>query len=194
MQAILDQIQQGNLPEVQICFLITNNSRCGAVQKAQAAEIPVHHISGKTHPHAQDYEKALVDVVDQYQIDLLVLAGYMKKIPLGLLKRLPHKIINIHPALLPHFGGEGLWGHHVHEAVVAAGVRVSGPTVHFVDELYDHGLIIAQRAVALGFDDAAETVAAKVLEQEHDLYWRVIRALSRQEIQVREQRVLGDVV
>ncbi|HSQ42355.1 MAG TPA: formyltransferase family protein [Fibrobacteraceae bacterium] len=132
-QAILNHIQDGSLANVTPAVLITNNSRCGAATKAQAAGIPVHHISSITHPDPEERNRAMLQIVNAFALDLLVLAGYMKQIPDLVLERLPHRIVNIHPALLPSFGGTGLWGHYVHEAVVAAGARVSGPTVHFVD-------------------------------------------------------------
>lgn len=189
MQAILDAIQDGRLAQVQAQFLITNNSKCGAVEKARHAGLPVHHISTVTHADAQAWAAAQCQVVREAQIDILVLAGYMKKIPAELLELLPNRIINIHPALLPAFGGPGHWGHHVHEAVVAAGARVSGPTVHFVDGEYDHGQIIAQRAIALESSDTPDQVAAKVLRQEHDLFWRVLQAMSLGQVKVQSGRV-----
>lgn len=189
MQAILKAIAENRLSGVEACFLITNNSKCGAVEKAKASFLPWYHISGVTHPIASENAEAICQVVQEHGIDLLVLAGYMKKIPDELLRLLPDRIINIHPALLPSFGGPGHWGHHVHEAVVAAGVRVSGPTVHFVDGEYDHGRIIAQKAVALSATDTPDEVAAKVLREEHDLYWRVIQAFADGQVQIRAGKV-----
>jgi len=185
LQSILDRIADGSLLG-KCVFLITNNSRCGAVEKAQAFGIPVYHISGVTHPDGQAYEQALLDVVRIHGADLLVLAGYMKKIPDSLLAAFPERVINVHPALLPAFGGPGQFGMHVHEAVVAAGVRVTGLTVHFVDSVYDHGRIIAQRAVPVFCDDNANDVAVRVLNEEHDLYWRVIQAFSEDKVKVQD--------
>ncbi len=189
MQAILNAIAENRLQGVQASFLITNNSKCGAVEKAKKAAIPWYHISGVTHPDALENAEAICQVAKDHGIDLLVLAGYMKKIPDELLQLLPDRIINIHPALLPSFGGPGHWGHHVHEAVVAAGARVSGPTVHFVDGEYDHGRIIAQKAVAISASDSPDDVAAKVLREEHDLYWRVIHAFADGQVQIRAGKV-----
>lgn len=188
-QSVLERIQDGSLQGVSVELLISNNSQCGAVQIARAAGIPVYHISAVTHPDPQLLAQAMVEVVQRHGIQLLVLAGYMKKIPDALLASLPERVINVHPALLPAFGGPGHWGRHVHEAVVEAGVRVTGVTVHFVDSVYDHGKIIAQRAVPLFFRDSVDDVASKVLVQEHDLYWRVIRAFAVGQIQVSQGRV-----
>ena len=118
-KAIIDRIGEGDL-EAQCKFLITNNGGCGAVSHAESYGIPVFHISGKTHSDRAAYEAALLEVIDRYDIDLLILAGYMKALPASLIKRLPDRILNIHPSLLPKYGGKGFWGIHVHEAVVAA--------------------------------------------------------------------------
>lgn len=183
-QAILDKVKDGSLQGVSIEFLITNNSKCGAVSKASTAGISVHHLSSVTHPAPDALESAMMEVIRTSGIQLLVLAGYMKKIPDGVLALLPDRVINIHPALLPSFGGPGHWGHHVHEAVVAAGARVSGPTVHFVDGEYDHGKIIAQRAIPLESNDTPDVVATKVLQQEHELFWRVVEAFAQGQVQI----------
>ena len=192
-QAILNHIQDGSLANTSAEFLLSNNSKCGAVDKARAAGIPVYHVSSLTHPDPQKYAEALLAPIQAHGIDLLVLAGYMKKVPAQVLERLPLRVINIHPALLPNFGGVGHWGHHVHEAVVEAGVRVSGPTVHFVDGAYDRGRILAQRPISIGALDTPEIVADKVLVQEHDLYWRVVQAFAEGRVQVQAGRVICDV-
>lgn len=178
-KAIIDHIGEGDL-EAQCKFLITNNGGCGAVQHAQTYGIPVFHISGKTHPEQAAYEAAIMDVINKYDIDLLILAGYMKAIPACVLNRLPDRIMNIHPSLLPKFGGKGFYGHFVHEAVIAAGEKESGPTVHLVSEQIDCGRILAQTRVPVLPDDTPEVLAARVLEQEHDIYWKTIRDYAKQ--------------
>jgi len=193
VQAILDRVADGSLAGVSVEFLLTNNSKCAAATKAQIAGVSVYHISGVTHPDEIELAQAMVTVIKTHQIDLLVLAGYMKKIPDAVLSCLPHRVINVHPALLPSFGGPGHWGYHVHEAVVDAGARVSGATVHFVDSVYDHGRIIAQRATPIASLDTPEDVAAKVLIAEHDLYWRVIKAFSEGGVLIQAGRILCDV-
>ena len=178
-KAIIDRIGEGDL-EAQCKFLITNNGGCGAVAHAESYGIPVYHISGKTHPDTAAYEAALLEVIDRYNIDLLILAGYMKALPVSMIKRLPERIMNIHPSLLPKYGGKGFWGIHVHEAVIAAHEKESGPTVHLVSEEIDQGRILAQTRVPVEEGDTPETLAARVLVQEHDLYWRTIRDYARQ--------------
>ncbi|WP_407457525.1 phosphoribosylglycinamide formyltransferase [Fibrobacter sp.] len=178
-KAIIDRIGEGDL-EAQCKFLITNNGSCGAVSHAESYGIPVYHISGKTHPDVAAYEAALLEVIDRYDIDLLILAGYMKALPVSMIKRLPNRILNIHPSLLPKYGGKGFWGIHVHEAVVAAHEKESGPTVHLVSEEIDQGRILAQTKVPVLEGDTPEELAARVLVQEHDLYWRTIRDYAKQ--------------
>lgn len=173
-KAIIDRIGEGDL-EAQCKFLITNNGGCGAVDHAKTYGVPVFHISGKTYPDQAEYEAALLEVIDKYDIDLLILAGYMKAIPTSILRRLPDRVLNIHPSLLPKFGGRGFYGHFVHEAVLAAGETESGPTIHLVSEEIDAGRILAQRKVPVMPDDTPEVLAARVLVQEHDLYWRTIK-------------------
>ena len=178
-KAIIDRIGEGDL-EAQCKFLITNNGGCGAVSHAESYGIPVYHISGKTHPDTVAYEAALLEVIDRHDIDLLILAGYMKALPASLIKRLSDRILNIHPSLLPKYGGKGFWGIHVHEAVIAAQEKESGPTVHLVSEEIDKGRILAQTRVPVVEGDTPETLAARVLVQEHDLYWRTIRDYAKQ--------------
>lgn len=173
-KAIIDRIGEGDL-EAQCKFLIVNNGGCGAAAHAEEYGIPVYHISGKTHPDQVQYEAAMMDVLDKYDVDFLILAGYMKALPLCMLKRMPNRILNIHPSLLPKYGGKGFWGIHVHEAVVAAHEAESGATVHLVGEEIDGGRILAQVKVPVLPDDTAASLAERVLEQEHELYWKAIK-------------------
>ena len=173
-KAIIERIGEGDL-EAQCKFLITNNGMCGAVEHAKEYGIPVYHISGKTHPEQAAYEAALLDVLDKYDVDLLILAGYMKALPVCIVRRMENRILNIHPSLLPKYGGKGFWGIHVHEAVIAAHEKESGPTVHLVSEEIDQGKILAQVKVPVLESDTPEELAARVLEQEHNLYWKTIR-------------------
>ena len=173
-KAIIERIGEGDL-EAQCKFLITNNGTCGAVEHAKEYGIPVYHISGKTHPEQAAYEAALLEVLDKYDVDLLILAGYMKALPVCVVRRMENRILNIHPSLLPKYGGKGFWGIHVHEAVIAAHEKESDPTVHLVSEEIDQGKILAQVKVPVLESDTPEELAARVLEQEHNLYWKTIR-------------------
>jgi folate-dependent phosphoribosylglycinamide formyltransferase PurN len=115
-------------------------------------------------------------LLSEHRVDLVVLAGYLKLVPAGVAQAFRNRMLNIHPALLPEFGGPGMYGHHVHEAVIASGARVSGATVHLVDEEYDRGAILAQARVPVLPGDSADTLAARVLRAEHQLLPAVVLA------------------
>ncbi len=168
-KALHKRIREKHLP-CDIVLCLSNNSQCGAMTYARENNIDAVHLSTKTHPIAQDYTNAMLRELQQHRIDLILLAGYMKKIPNDVIKAYPKKILNIHPSLLPKFGGEGMFGLHVHQAVVAAKEPESGATVHFVDADYDTGEVILQRRVPVLPDDSPESLAERVLAVEHQLY------------------------
>jgi phosphoribosylglycinamide formyltransferase 1 len=174
-QAILQAIGEGRLPSTCVCLVISNNSDAGILSVARSAGIPAMHMSQKQYPTEAAFADALLGVLRSHAADLIVLAGYMKRVPPRVVREYRDRVLNIHPALLPKFGGQGMYGRHVHEAVLAAGERVSGATVHVVDEEYDHGPVVLQRTVEVSADDTPETLAAKVLEIEHALYPEAIR-------------------
>jgi phosphoribosylglycinamide formyltransferase-1 len=182
MQAILDACREGRLdaaPRV----AISNNSDSGALQRARRAGIPAYHVSGCTHPETEDAE--ILRLLRLHGADTVILAGYMKKLGAATLQAYRGRILNIHPALLPKFGGPGMYGGRVHAAVLAAGEPVSGVTVHLVDELYDHGPILAQCEVPVKAGDTPETLAARVLAHEHRLYAETLRRVAAGEIRLR---------
>ncbi|TAE31397.1 MAG: phosphoribosylglycinamide formyltransferase [Candidatus Kapaibacterium sp.] len=155
-------------------LLVSNNSQCGAMQLATMFEIPTLHLSTRTHPDPKEYSRALCETLRAQNIGMIALAGYMKRLPEAVIAEYSHypsaRIFNIHPALLPKFGGEGMYGKRVHEAVLAAGEQESGCTVHEVEHEYDTGTIIAQKVVQVLPGDTPDTLAARVLEWEHQLY------------------------
>nr|XP_043623108.1 phosphoribosylglycinamide formyltransferase, chloroplastic isoform X2 [Erigeron canadensis] len=149
----------------QFVVLVTNKHDCGGAQYAREKGIPVIVYPGKKgEPQALSSDD-LVAALSQYEIDFILLAGYLKLIPSELIQAYPKSILNIHPSLLPAFGGKGYYGTKVHKAVIASGARYSGPTIHFVDENYDTGRILAQRVVPVLANDTAEELAARVLRQ-----------------------------
>ncbi len=181
-QALLDRAAAGDL-NARAVFLAGNNSTAGALEKARVAGVPAFHVSAKTEGSEAGVTARLLALIDEHRPDLLVLAGYMKKVPDAVLARMKNRVVNIHPALLPEFGGAGMYGHHVHEAVVraiAAGTtpRVSGPTVHMVNAHYDEGQILLQRRAPLPEGATAAEVGRIVLALEHDSYWRVLKAFA----------------
>lgn len=164
-----------------ISLLVTNNSDCGAVAIAKENEIPVFHISRKVNPNESDEEYAnlFLEKFKEYKIDFIVLAGYMKMLDVRIIRKYPNRIINIHPALLPKFGGKGMYGMNVHRAVIEAGEKESGVTIHYVNEKYDDGKIIFQKKVSISPDDTAETLQKKILKLEHKYYAIVISDIEK---------------
>jgi phosphoribosylglycinamide formyltransferase-1 len=177
--AILDRIDDGQLEGVEPVLLITNNSRCGAVELARARGIPVRHLSSRTHGEGAALARAMLEALRSAGAQLIVLAGYMKKVPDEVVRAYRGRILNIHPALLPSHGGRDMYGLWVHKAVLAAGERETGVSVHLVDEEYDHGAVLRQSRVPVLPGDTPESLAARVLQSEHELYWRVIRDFVR---------------
>lgn len=174
-QSILTAIQQGRIPGVQVRLVISNNSGAGILGIARTHSLPALHVSEKQYRDENEFVGALLGILRSHEVDAIVLAGYMKRLHPRLVRAYRNRILNIHPALLPRFGGKGMYGLHVHEAVIAAGEKISGATVHIVDEEYDHGSIILQQTVPVSPDDTPETLAAKVLTVEHQLYPEALR-------------------
>lgn len=162
-----------------ISLLITNNSDCGAVGIAKENGIPVFHISRKAYPDLseEEYANLFLDKLDEHKINFIVLAGYMKMLDASIIRKFPKRIINIHPALLPKFGGKGMYGMNVHKAVIEAGEKESGVTIHYVNENYDEGEIILQEKVEVTPYDTPETLQKRVLKLEHKYYAEVIRRI-----------------
>jgi phosphoribosylglycinamide formyltransferase-1 len=181
MQAIIDACKSGKL-QASPAVVISNNSTSGAIERAKTEGVPYYYLSGKTHPGPGELDDAILDAFLRHSVDIVVLAGYMKKLGPKILTHFRGRILNVHPALLPKFGGEGMFGIHVHEAVIAAGEKESGVTIHFVDEQYDTGAILAQTRVPVKPDDTPETLAARVLEQEHILYAKTLQRIVTGEI------------
>jgi phosphoribosylglycinamide formyltransferase-1 len=188
LQSIIDQSQAGNLDAV-VSVVISNNSKSGALERARNHNIAGYHISGKTHPDPKAYVAAIQEALSKHEVKLIALAGYMKLLPPEVIREYANRIVNIHPALLPSFGGKGMYGHHVHEAVLASGCKVSGVTVHIVNEQYDEGPIVAQRCVKIAEGDTPETLAARVLIEEHRIYPDAIQLFAQDRIKVIDRKV-----
>jgi phosphoribosylglycinamide formyltransferase 1 len=180
MQAIIDACKDGRL-RAKPCVVISNNSDSMALQRAKHEGIPGHHVSSHTHPgDAEDRE--ILRVLRLHGVDTVILAGYMKKLGPATLAAYRGRVLNIHPALLPKFGGKGMYGRLVHEAVLAAGEQVTGVTVHAIDEHYDTGPILNQCRVPVEAGDTVETLSARVLRQEHRLYIETLQKISEGKI------------
>ena len=180
--AILRALEEGVIPSARVCVVISNNSGAGILELARSHTLPAVHLSHKQFADEQHFAQALLELLRRHGVNLIVLAGYMKQLHPAVVDAYRNRIVNIHPALLPKFGGPGMYGHHVHEAVIASGERVSGATVHLVDEEYDHGRILLQRSVALSDDETTDSLAAKVLQIEHQLYPEALRQIAEGQI------------
>jgi phosphoribosylglycinamide formyltransferase-1 len=169
-QSLLDH--QADDPPWRIRLLIADRPGIGALERAERAGVPTRVIPTKGRAAAEIASETL-GVLESHGIDVIFLAGYLKLVPASVVAAYRRRILNIHPALLPSFGGKGMYGTNVHRAVLESGTRISGPTVHFVDEEYDRGAIVAQWPVPVLPDDTPEALAARVLKIEHLLYPRV---------------------
>lgn len=169
LQAIINAIKNNRLKDVHIVAVISNKKDAYALERAKNAGIESVFLDPKQFTNNIDYDKKLVEMISNYNVDLIVLAGYMKILTEGFINAFPNKIINIHPALLPNFGGKGMYGKYVHEAVLKSGVKESGCTVHFVTREVDAGPIILQKKVSVTLGDTIESLSKRVLAEEHKL-------------------------
>lgn len=155
---------------IQVSVLLTNNPNAGVIARAARFNIPVEIVDRKIITETDN----VLEVLQSYRVDWIVLAGFMLLVPPKLIEAFPQRIINIHPALLPAYGGKGMYGMHVHQAVVAAKEPVTGITIHYVNEKYDEGAIIFQISCAVQPYDTADTIAKKVHHLEHEYYPEII--------------------
>ena len=181
LQAIIDACKSGAL-DAEVRVVISNNSSSTALGRARNEGIPGYHLSGVTHPGPEELARAIHETLKSHDVDIVMLVGYMKKLGRAVLDGYPVRILNTHPALLPGFGGKGMYGQRVHEAVLEAGDRVTGVTVHLVDAEYDRGPIVAQCEVPVLDGDSVETLSVRVLEQEHAFLVETLGMISRGEI------------
>jgi len=178
LQAILDACTAGEIP-VRVVTVISNNGGSGALRRGLTVGARCLHLSGKTHPGPGELDRAITAALEEDGVEVVMLAGYMKKLEPGVLGRFGGRILNTHPALLPKFGGHGMYGMHVHEAVVRAGETESGPSVHLVDAEYDTGRVLAQAKVPVLPTDDASALAARVQERERRLVVDVLGRIAR---------------
>jgi phosphoribosylglycinamide formyltransferase-1 len=177
-RAIIEAIRAGKL-DAEIGVLITNNRDSNILQWCLDNDVEVHHISAKTHRGEDNADEAIQTVLRDADTDLVVCSGYMKKIGPATLRLYPYKILNIHPALLPKFGGKGMYGDHVHKAVLDAGETESGATVHYVTDGIDEGPIIKQQVIPVAANDTVETLRSKVQHCEPELYISALQEILR---------------
>jgi phosphoribosylglycinamide formyltransferase-1 len=189
LMAILKAIEEGKL-KARVVVVVSNNSSAGALEIARSKGIDALHISRRQFSSDREYADKILSELRKRNVELIVLAGYMKKIPAEVVSEYRNRILNIHPALLPSFGGQGMYGINVHKAVIESGVKITGVTVHIVDEEYDHGPIVLQRAVEVKDDDTPETLAERVLKVEHEVYPEAIRLFVEGKVNVFGRKVI----
>jgi len=183
MQAILDGCRDGAIA-AEPSLLICNNRNAQVIERARAISMPSCILNGKTHPDPEALDQAMLDALRDASIDLVVLAGFMKKIGPKVLNAYHNRIVNIHPSLLPKFGGQGMYGLRVHEAVLEAGESETGATVHLIGDEYDEGPILQQSTVPVLPDDTPESLQQRVLAQEHCLYPDTLAKVAKGEIEL----------
>ena len=179
LQAIIDSIQRGIVTNTEIAAVISNNKNAYALERAKKAGIPAECISPKEFESREVFNEALLAGIKKYEPDLVVLAGFLVILPQALIQEYRNRLLNIHPSLIPSFCGTGYYGLKVHEAVLARGNKVTGATVHFVDEGTDTGPILLQKAVAVKYGDTPEVLQKRVMEEaEWELLPKAIDAVA----------------
>jgi formyltetrahydrofolate-dependent phosphoribosylglycinamide formyltransferase len=173
--------------DVDIPLVIGSKPNLGGLDRAQTASIPTQVVERKQHPTLQSFSDRVFSLCDEARVDLIVLAGWLALLDIP--DRYNNRMINIHPALLPSFGGKGMWGHHVHQAVLDHGCKVTGCTVHFCDNTYDTGPIILQRTCPVLDDDTADILARRVFDEELIAYPEAIRLYAQNRLKIEGRRV-----
>jgi phosphoribosylglycinamide formyltransferase-1 len=183
LQAIIDNIESGKI-KAQITAVISNKPDAGALDRAKKHCLPWFVVNNKDYPSRELFDRQLAELIDQQQAQLICLCGFLRIFSPYFIDHYLNRIINIHPALLPAFGGKGFYGHKVHRAVLTAGVKESGCTVHFLDKEVDHGPIILQRKVPVLPNDTPEILAERVLKEEHVAYSQAIDMIVRGAVKI----------
>jgi len=187
-EAILKNIKNGNL-DASIQVVISNKASAGALEIARQNGIPGVYISKKEFPVQEQFDERLLAVLIKYQVNFVVLAGYLKMLSPFIVRKFKNNILNIHPALLPSFGGKGMYGSHVHQAVLEYGCKVSGVTVHLVDEEYDTGPPVLQRCVPVQDNDTPGSLAQRVLKVEHQIYTEALQLFAQDRVEIEGRRI-----
>lgn len=169
LQALIDASKDGRL-EARIVLVVSSSPDAYGLIRAAANRINTFVFVRKSYPSLEEADRVLLNKLKEHHIGYVAMAGYLKMMPAAILRAYPQRVVNIHPALLPAYGGQGMYGQRVHEAVLAHGEKESGVTVHLADEVYDHGKILEQVRVPVLPDDTPDTLAARVLDEEHKLY------------------------
>ena len=191
LQAIIDKIAEGVITNTEIAVVISNNKNAYALERAKQAGIEAVCVSPKDYENREQFNQEFFKTLDSYQVDLVVLAGFLVVIPPAMIQKYENRIINIHPSLIPSFCGTGYYGLKVHEGALARGVKVTGATVHFVDEGTDTGPIILQKAVEVQNGDTPEILQRRVMEQaEWEILPRAIHLIANGKVTVKDKKAV----
>lgn len=182
LQAIIDASKKEILDDAEVAVVISNKKESFALKRAEKENIPALFIDPKLFGSRTEYYEKIIREFNSRNVDLICLAGFLLKLESNIIEYFKNKILNIHPALLPKFGGKGMYGHFVHEAVLKSGEKESGCTVHLVDDEFDHGRILMQRKVPVMPNDTPKTLAERVLKEEHILYPQTIARFIRENL------------
>lgn len=191
LQAIIDKIAEGMITNTEIAVVISNNKNAYALERAKQAGIEAVCVSPKDYENREQFNQEFLKTLDSYQVDLVVLAGFLVVIPPAMIQKYENRIINIHPSLIPSFCGTGYYGLKVHEGALARGVKVTGATVHFLDEGTDTGPIILQKAVEVQNGDTPEILQRRVMEQaEWEILPRAIHLIANGKVTVKDKKAV----
>ena len=191
LQAIIDKIAEGVITNTEIAVVISNNKNAYALERAKQAGIEAVCVSPKDYENREQFNQEFLKTLDSYQVDLVVLAGFLVVIPPAMIQKYENRIINIRPSLIPSFCGTGYYGLKVHEGALARGVKVTGATVHFVDEGTDTGPIILQKAVEVQNGDTPEILQRRVMEQaEWEILPRAIHLIANGKVTVKDKKAV----
>ena len=191
LQAIIDKIAEGVITNTEIAVVISNNKNAYALERAKQAGIEAVCVSPKDYENREQFNQEFLKTLDSYQVDLVVLAGFLVVIPPAMIQKYENRIINIHPSLIPSFCGTGYYGLKVHEGALARGVKVTGAPVHFVDEGTDTGPIILQKAVEVQNGDTPEILQRRVMEQaEWEILPRAIHLIANGKVTVKDKKAV----
>ena len=191
LQAIMDAVADGKITNTEIATVISNNKNAYALERAKQAGIEAVCVSPKDYENREQFNQEFLKTLDNYQVDLVVLAGFLVVIPPAMIQKYENRIINIHPSLIPSFCGTGYYGLKVHEGALARGVKVTGATVHFVDEGTDTGPIILQKAVEVQNGDTPEILQRRVMEQaEWEILPRAIHLIANGKVTVKDKKAV----
>ncbi|MGC8995521.1 MAG: phosphoribosylglycinamide formyltransferase [Thermoplasmata archaeon] len=188
MESIIEASEKG-LIKSKVSVVISNKKDALALSKAKKHGIQSIYVSPKNKSN-EEYDKEIIKILDEYDVDFVVLAGYLRILSSVFINKYPMKIINVHPSLLPCFGGKGFYGEHVHRAVLESGMKFSGCTVHFVTDEVDNGPIILQKCVEILDSDTPETLAERILPKEHEALIEAISLIENDKIEIQGKRVL----